>query len=121
MGTTLTAMLWSGDRAAFAHIGNSRAFRPGDGELRQITGNRTTGKLVWDAGVLVPVLARHADGRPDRSAGLGVRDLRAGDRYLLCSGGLSPVVSTGAIRDVLISADSTSGTIRRGCPSPGCA
>jgi PPM family protein phosphatase len=38
------------------------------------------------------VLARYLDGRLDRSADLGVRDLRAGDRYLLCSDGLSPVV-----------------------------
>ena len=121
MGTTLTAMLWSGDRAAFARIGDSWAFRLGDGELRQITGDRTIGKLVWDAGLLVPVLARYVDGRPDRSADLGLRDLRAGDRYLLCSGGLSPVVSTGAIRDVLVSADATAETVRWGCPSPGCA
>ncbi len=44
MGTTLTAMLWSGDRAAFARIGDSWAFRLGAGELRQITGDRTIGK-----------------------------------------------------------------------------
>ena len=42
-------MLWSGDRVAFARIGDSRAFRLGDGELRQITGDRTIGKPVWDA------------------------------------------------------------------------
>ena len=37
MGTTLTAMLFSGDCAALAHIGDSRAFRLRDGQLRQIT------------------------------------------------------------------------------------
>jgi hypothetical protein len=37
------------------------------------------------------VLARHLDDRPDRPAGIG---LRAGGRYLLCSGGLSPTVET---------------------------
>ena len=87
MGTTLTAMLFSGDRAAFARIGNSQAFRLRHGELRQITEDHTTGKLAWDAGFLAPVLARYVDGRPDRSADLGLRDLQAGDRYLLCSGG----------------------------------
>ena len=45
-----------------------------------------------DVGLLALVLARHLDGRPDRSAGTGLRDLRADGRYLLCSGGLSPVV-----------------------------
>jgi protein phosphatase len=101
MGTTLTAMLFSGDRAAVAHIGDSRAFRLRDGQLRQITEDHTIGKLVWDADFLAPVLARHLDGRPDRSADLGVRDLRAGDRYLLCSDGLSPVVDDRTLRDVL--------------------
>ena len=52
MGTTLTAMLWSGDRVALAHIGDSRAFRFRDGQLRQITEDHTIGKLVWDAGFL---------------------------------------------------------------------
>jgi protein phosphatase len=101
MGTTLTAMLFSGDRAAVAHIGDSRAFRLRDGQLRQITEDHTIGKLVWDADFLAPVLARHLDGRPDRSADLGVRDMRAGDRYLLCSDGLSPVVDDRTLRDVL--------------------
>jgi PPM family protein phosphatase len=58
------------------------------------------------------VLARYLDGRPDRSADLSVRDLRAGDRYLLCSDGLSPVVSTGQIRDVLVSAADPAEAVR---------
>ncbi len=47
MGTTLTAMLFSGGGAALAHIGNSRAFRLRDGRLRQITEDHKIGKLVW--------------------------------------------------------------------------
>jgi PPM family protein phosphatase len=86
MGTTLTAMLWSGDRAAFAHIGDS--VRSGSGMASSARSPRTTiGKLVWDAGLLTPVLARYVDRRPDRSADLGLRNLRVGDRYLLCSAG----------------------------------
>ena len=73
MGTTLTAMLFSGGRAALAHIGDSRAFRLRGGQLRQITEDHTIGNLVADAGLLAPVLARHLDGRPDRSAGMGLR------------------------------------------------
>jgi PPM family protein phosphatase len=113
MGTTLTAMLFSGDRAALAHIGDSRAFRLRDGQLRQITEDHTIGKLVADADFLAPVLARHLDGRPDRSADLGLRDLRAGDRYLLCSDGLSPEASTGAIRNVLASAAAPAEAVRQ--------
>jgi PPM family protein phosphatase len=104
MGTTLTAMLWSGNRFALAHIGDSRAFRLRDGELDQITEDHVMGKLVSNAGSLAPVLSRYLDGRPDRSADLSVREARPGDRYLLCSDGLSPVVSTEQIQSVLASA-----------------
>jgi len=113
MGTTLTAMLFSGDRAALAHIGDSRAFRLRDGRLRQITEDHTIGNLVWDAGVLAPVLARYLDGRPDRSVDLGWRDLRAGDRYLLCSDGLSPVVDDGTLLNVLTSAADPACAVRQ--------
>ena len=104
MGTTLTALLWSGDRAALVHIGDSRAFRLRDGQLRQITEDHILGNLVSNAGPLAPVLSRYLDGRPDRSPDLGLCELRAGDRYLLCSDGLSPVVSTEAVGAVLITA-----------------
>ena len=80
MGTTLTAMLFSGGRAALAHTGESRAFRLHGGRLRQITGDHTIGNLVADADLLAPVPPRHLDGKPDRSADLGLRDLRAGGR-----------------------------------------
>jgi PPM family protein phosphatase len=101
MGTTLTAMLWSGDTAVLAHIGDSRAFRLRDGQLRQITEDHVLGNLVSNAGTLAPVLSRYLDGRPDRSPDLGLRDLRIGDRYLICSDGLSPVVSLEEIGAVL--------------------
>ena len=104
MGTTLTAMLWSGDRFALAHIGDSRAFRLREGRLEQITEDHVMGKLVSNAGYLAPVLSRYLDGRPDRSPDLSIREARPGDRYLLCSDGLSPVVGTEAIREVLASA-----------------
>ena len=71
------------------------------------------GKLVSNAGHLAPVLSRYVDGRPDRSPDLSVRDLRAGDRYLICSDGLSPVVSTGAIRDALASAADPGAAVRQ--------
>ena len=50
---------------------------------RQITEDHTIGNLVATP-ARSPMLARHLDGRPDRSADMGLRDLRAGDRYLLC-------------------------------------
>ena len=113
MGTTLTAMLWSGDCAVLAHIGDSRAFRLREGRLHQITEDHTIGKLVWDADFLAPVLSRHLDGRPDRSPDLSLRELQVGDRYLLCSDGLSPVVSSGAIQGALVSAPTPPEAVRQ--------
>jgi len=63
-GTALTAMLFSGGRAAPAHR-RSRAFRLRDGQLRRIA---TSSPLACS-----PMLARHADGRPDRWADVGLR------------------------------------------------
>jgi len=113
MGTTLTAMLWSGDTAALVHIGDSRAFRLRDGQLRQITEDHVLGNLVSNAGPLAPILSRYLDGRPDRSPDLGLRDLRTGDRYLICSDGLSPVVSTEAIGAVLATAADPAEAVRQ--------
>ena len=113
MGTTLTAMLWSGGTAALVHIGDSRAFKLRDGRLRQITEDHVLGNLVSNAGPLGPVLSRYLDGRPDRSPDLGLRDLRTGDRYLMCSDGLSPVVSSEEIGAVLATADDPDEAVRQ--------
>ncbi len=113
MGTTLTAMLWSGDTAALAHIGDSRAFRLRDGQLRQLTEDHILGNLVSNAGPLAPVLSRYLDGRPDRSPDLGLRDLRIGDRYLICSDGLSPVVGEEQISAVLAAIPDPADAVRQ--------
>ncbi len=114
MGTTLTAMLRSGDQVAIAHNGDSRAFLLRGGHLRQITEDHTIGHLVADAtDALAPVLARYLDGRSDRSPDLALRELRPGDRYLLCSDGLSPEVAADAIGDVLASAADPAEAVRQ--------
>ena len=99
MGTTQTAMLRSGDTAALVHIGDFRAFRLRDGQVRQITEDHVLGNLVSNAGPLAPVLSRYLDGRPDRSPRPADRD-----RYLICSDGRSPVVSSEEIGAVLVAA-----------------
>jgi protein phosphatase len=101
MVTTLTAMLWSGDHAALCQIGDSRAYLLREGRLRQITEDHIMGKLVAGAGQLAPVLTRYLDGRLDRSPDLALRELRRGDRYLLCSDGLTNATERGSIREVL--------------------
>jgi PPM family protein phosphatase len=113
MGTTLTALLWSGEMVGVVNIGDSRGFRLRDGQLRPITEDHVLGKLLSNAGAMGPVLSRYLDGSPFRSPDLGLRELQCSDRYLLCSDGLSPVVSTEAIRGVLVAAASPGEAVRR--------
>jgi len=103
MGTTLTAMLWSGSRVALCHIGDSRAYVLSRSELRQITHDHTLVQSLVDDGRISPgeaathpqrsLLLRALDGTSDAEPDLSLREARIGDRYLLCSDGLSGVVS----------------------------
>ena len=103
MGTTLTAMLWSGTRVALCHIGDSRAYLLSGGELQQITHDHTLVQSLVDDGRISPdeaathpqrsLLLRALDGSSDVEPDLSLREAQVGDRYLLCSDGLSGVVS----------------------------
>ena len=103
MGTTLTAMLWSGHQVALCHIGDSRAYLLRDGELHQITHDHTLVQSLVDEGRISPdeaathpqrsLLLRALDGSSDAEPDLAMREAQVGDRYLLCSDGLSDVVS----------------------------
>jgi serine/threonine protein phosphatase PrpC len=102
VGTTLTAMLWTGSRLALVHIGDSRAYVLRDGELFQITHDHTLVQSMVDEGRISPeeaashpqraMLARALAGGDDMAADLRLHDVRPEDRYLLCSDGLSAVV-----------------------------
>jgi PPM family protein phosphatase len=103
MGTTLTAMLWSGNKVALCHIGDSRAYILSGGKLQQITHDHTLVQSLVDDGRISPdeaathpqrsLLLRALDGTSEAEPDLSMLDARAGDRYLLCSDGLSGVVS----------------------------
>jgi protein phosphatase len=111
MGTTLTAALIDGDRARLAHIGDSRAYLLRDRELRMLTEDHTLVQQMLRQGEI----SEHEAGRhPQRSVvtrALGmdasvpvdeiVVDLRPGDRLLLCSDGLTNMVSDDDVRAVL--------------------
>jgi protein phosphatase len=110
MGTTLTAMLFSGARIALVHVGDSRAYVLREGELTQITRDDTYVQMLVDEGRITAdeatthpqrsLLTRALDGR-DVDPDFSVREARAGDRYLLCSDGLSGVVSPETIAEAL--------------------
>jgi protein phosphatase len=107
MGSTLTAMLWSGRHVAVANIGDSRAYLLRDRVLRQITEDHVLVNLVASPmpAQTAAYLVRYLDARPGWSPDLTLRPARPGDRYLICSDGLSGVVSPEAIRDALTDAD----------------
>jgi PPM family protein phosphatase len=111
MGTTLTAMLWAGPRVAVCHIGDSRAYLLRDGDLYQITRDHTLIQSLVDEGRLSPAAAanhpqrslimRALQGSTEADPDLAMHDALAGDRYLLCSDGLTDVVTDSAVHQVL--------------------
>jgi protein phosphatase len=110
MGTTLTALRFVGSQVGLVHVGDSRAYLLRGNALTQITHDDTYVQYLVDSGRLTPDEAKDhprksvilrallgTDVEPDVS----IREARAGDRYLLCSDGLSDVVSTETIADTL--------------------
>ncbi|PZF80457.1 PP2C family protein-serine/threonine phosphatase [Jiangella anatolica] len=111
MGTTSTALLWNGVQLALGHIGDSRAYLLRNGSLTQITRDHTFVQSLVDDGRITPEDAREHPARsvvtkvlqgqspihPDYS----IIDVQAGDRVLICSDGLSDVVTDQEIESVL--------------------
>ncbi|MFD9082335.1 PP2C family protein-serine/threonine phosphatase [Streptomyces erythrochromogenes] len=111
MGTTLTALLWTGQRLGLVHVGDSRAYLLRDGVLTQITQDHTWVQRLVDEG---RITEEEATTHPQRSLlmralgsgdivepDLSIREVRAGDRYLICSDGLSGVVSHQTLEETL--------------------
>jgi protein phosphatase len=112
MGTTLTALLWTGEALALAHIGDSRAYLLRDGILRRITHDHTfvqslvdEGRITEDEASVHPARAmilRALQGDGDPDVDLEMIEVRGGDRLLVCSDGLSGVVRDTTLRDTLV-------------------
>ena len=112
MGTTCTALfLAGGSHFAFAHIGDSRAYRLRGGVLEQISTDHTWVQRLIDEGQITP---DEAERHPQRSLlmralgttaevdlDLTVLDIQVGDRYLLCSDGLSGFVPFNTLASTL--------------------
>ncbi|MEU7425211.1 MerR family transcriptional regulator [Streptomyces sp. NPDC040750] len=93
-GSTLTALLWTGSRLALVHVGDSRAYLLRDGELVRMTRDH---RVAMRSPLLSKALGGDLDPVPD----LRLEEAREGDRYLLCSDGLTEVVDDGRIRELL--------------------
>lgn len=112
MGTTVSSMVRVGDKVAVAHIGDSRIYRFRDGKLEQMSSDHTFVQRLVDSGRITPeeaavhprrsVLMRvlgDVDAAPEIDT--AIHDLKAGDRWLLCSDGLSSYVSEEKISSIL--------------------
>ena len=116
LGTTVTALLRAGSKLAMAHIGDSRAYLLRDGEMTQVTADHTFVQFLVNTGKITAEEAKH---HPQRSVvmrvlgdfdmeivpDLSVREARAGDRWMLCSDGLSGVVSSDTLAETLRAVD----------------
>ena len=113
MGTTVTAILRAGNKLAMAHLGDSRAYLLRDGDLTQVTTDHTfvqhlvdTGRISADEAETHPqrnvVMRVLGDFDIDLTPDMSVREAKPGDRWLLCSDGLSGFVSPETIAQTLL-------------------
>jgi protein phosphatase len=111
MGTTVVGLLLSGSIGAVAHVGDSRAYRLRNGLLDQLTQDHTWVNEQVVAGFLSKeqarshplknVVTRALGGESDVLVDVREVDLQPGDLYLLCSDGLTGMLSDADIRDRL--------------------
>jgi len=107
MATTLTAVLTDGRRFGLAHVGDSRAYLLRGGELTRLSHDHTMVQSMVDAGTLSPaqaaaspyghVVLQAVDATTTPVPDLLWLDLRAGDRLVLCSDGLTDVLADSAL------------------------
>jgi len=111
MGTTLVVALFGMDRFWIGHIGDSRAYMSRDGKLEQVTRDHSLLQEQIDAGLLTPDEAKFSIHRNLVTRALGVEsdvdldvkghELKVGDVVLLCSDGLSDMLTDAQITTLL--------------------
>jgi PPM family protein phosphatase len=116
MGTTLTAAKIMGDDISLAHVGDSRAYRMRDGALEQLTKDHSlvaelerSGQITAEAAEHHPqrsIITRALGPEPDVEVDTYTVAARDGDLFLLCSDGLTSMISDEEIGSILRSADS---------------
>ena len=118
----MTVALVDGDTIAFGHVGDSRAYRVRDGELEQLTDDHSlVGELVR-SGRLSPeeaeshpqrsVITRALGTEPDVDVDTFTIEAEPGDVYLICSDGLTDMVSAARDLDAARRAAPTTSTQR---------
>jgi serine/threonine protein phosphatase PrpC len=116
MGTTLTLAKVHGDEVSIAHVGDSRAYRMRDGDLSQLTRDHSlvaelerTGQITAEAAEHHPqrsIITRALGPEPDVEVDTYTLAGRAGDLFLICSDGLTSMISDAEVTSILRSAGS---------------
>ena len=119
MGTTLVGALVRDDEGAVVNVGDSRAYLVSDGEIRRITKDHSFVAELLDRGALTPEQAKNHPQKNLITRALGVeskvncdvfkRKFSTGDRLLLCSDGLSNMVSDNEILEQAVKAEEPQG------------
>ncbi|WP_163505699.1 PP2C family protein-serine/threonine phosphatase [Fodinicola acaciae] len=111
MGTTLSAFLLHGDQIVMAHAGDSRAYRLRGAGLEQLSRDDSYVQLLIERGSLRP---EDAETHPQRNLvtkvlqtdpvelSIRIEPVEVGDRYLVCSDGLSGVVNKDLITSTML-------------------
>lgn len=122
MGTTITCVMVDGDQAVVANVGDSRTYRLRQRELEQLTEDHSYVARLVRAGQLQPedifthprrnVITRSLGHRADIEIDTWSHQIRAGDRFLLCSDGLWEMVQNeDLLRDYVARSDDPSATV----------
>ncbi|HEY0721998.1 MAG TPA: Stp1/IreP family PP2C-type Ser/Thr phosphatase [Gammaproteobacteria bacterium] len=121
MSTTLAALWLCGRRVVLAHVGDSRIYRLREGVLRQLTVDHSLVQELVDCGAMSSEEAQHSANRHLITRALGLQaqvvaelvtiEVCAGDRYLLCSDGLSDKLDVATLTTLLLNERSVSAII----------
>jgi serine/threonine protein phosphatase PrpC len=108
MGTTLTALLIRDKYISLLHVGDSRCYRLRGNTLEQLSNDHTVIQELLDQGAISPaeavehpqrsMLTQALRGDGDVTPVLQMYEIKKGDRYLLCSDGLSGVLTEKEIK-----------------------
>jgi len=122
MGTTVVAALFDADRVTLVHVGDSRAYLFRGRELKRLTDDHSWVQEQVNAGILSEdeakshplknVVTRALGGAAHVAVDLIEVPITAGDRYLLCSDGLTGMVSDDELVTHLASEDSPDKAVR---------
>ena len=123
MGTTVVSLLQTGNELALAHIGDSRIYRLAGDRFEQLTRDHTMVQQLVDEGQITPeealthprrsVLMRALSTDHAPEPDLERIPIEAGDRFLLCSDGVTAVLDDATLHEVLGSGEDPASVVSR--------